>query len=194
MERLRPPSVGSQALVPGSGKALQTKGLNLANLPPVANRRTDVEIPNRLWAPWIPSDGPRMLRRPLTEDERTELEARKTELEPVARPHGERDVNRVALALTDMFGGFPSMRQRDDAAVMARIDGARRILAEFPAWAIEKACGYIQTNGVWRDGAFDRQWPPSDAEIVAEVREKFRLYSDQYRSAVALLAASVEES
>jgi len=114
------------------------------------------------------------------------------ELAPAVQPFGNRDVNRVALALTDMFGGFPSMRQRDDAAVLARIDGARHVLSEFPAWAIEKACSYIQANGVWRDGAFDRQWPPSDAEIVQEVRQKLRLYSDQYQSAVNLLAATVE--
>jgi hypothetical protein len=115
------------------------------------------------------------------------------ELAPAVQPFGEKDVNRVALALTDMFGGFPSMRQRDDAAVIARIDGARYVLAEFPAWAIEKACALIQANGVWRDGKFDRQWPPSDAEIVQEVRDKFRLYSDQYRSADALLKAEVDD-
>jgi hypothetical protein len=159
----------------------------------VSNRITDVEIPRTAWSSWHEAGKPRQLRRPLTDVEISALESRRIELVPAVQPYGERDVNRVTLALTDMFGGFPSMRQRDDTAVMARIDGARRVLEEFPAWAIEKACIFIQANGVWRDGAFDRQWPPSDAEIIQEVRQKFRLYSDQHQSAVALLAAVVEE-
>jgi hypothetical protein len=181
-------------LVPDSGKALPTKSVTLATLPPVTNRLTDVEIPLRVWSSWKEDGKPRQLRRALTGDERDALEARSNELAPAMEPYSDRDVNRVALALTDMFGGFPSMRTRDDAGVLARIDGVRRVLAEFPTWAIEKACGYIQANGVWRDGAFDRQWPPSDAEIVAVVRDKLRLYADQHKSAVELLAATVEEA
>jgi hypothetical protein len=47
-------------------------------------------------------------------------------------------------------------------------------------------------NGVWRDGKFDRQWPPNDSEIVDAVRKEVRIYGDQHRSAVALLGATVE--
>lgn len=110
------------------------------------------------------------------------------------QPHGGRDVDRVALALTDMFGGFPSMRQRDDSGMVAKVDSVRRLLSAFPAWAIEKACGRIRANGVCRDGKFDRQWPPSDAEIIDAVRSAVDLYADPLRSAIALLAAPVEES
>jgi hypothetical protein len=194
MEKLQIPSVGTRALAPVSGKQLQQRsGLTSTNLPAVSNRLTDVDIPRSAWSHWRKVGKARQLRRPLTENECTALEIRRMELVPAVQPFGERDVNRVALALTDMFGGFPSMRQRDDAAVVARIDGARHVLAEFPAWAIEKACAYMQANGVWRDGKFDRQWPPSDAEIVQEVRQKLRLYSDQHQSAVDLLSATVEE-
>jgi hypothetical protein len=128
----------------------------------------------------------------LTSEERNALEGRRDELEGIVQPNGERDVNRIVLAITDMFGGFPSMRQRDDDAVVARVDGARRVLSEFPAWAIERGCLGLQMNGVWRDGKFERQWPPSDAEIVAAVRDAARLYADTYHSAVALLSATVE--
>lgn len=154
---------------------------------------TDVEIPNAVWSSWTPSSGPKQLRRALTDTERSHLKTRLKELEPAVRGHSDRDVNRVALALTDMFGGFPSMRQKDDEGIVARIDGVRRMLVEFPAWSIEKACRSIQQNGVWRDGKFDRHWPPSDAEIADEVRSATRLYSDQYRSAAALLSATVED-
>jgi hypothetical protein len=162
-------------------------------LPPILDRRTDVDIPLAAWSAWREDGKPRALRRALSDGERRELERRRGELEPAVAGYSERDGDRVALALTDMFGGFPSMRQRDDSAVVARIDGVRRILMEFPAWAIEKACAAVQTNGVWRDGKFDRQWPPSDSEIIAEVREKLRLYGDQHQRAVALLSATVEE-
>jgi hypothetical protein len=164
----------------------------LATLPPISDRRADVEIPRSAWSAWKEDGKPRHLRRPLTDDECRALEARRQELEPVMQPCGERDANRIALALTDMFGGFPSMRLRDDEAVVSRVDGVRRMLVEFPAWAIEKACRYIQMNGVWRDGKLDRQWPPSDAEIVAAVRNDLRLYGDAYRSAIELLEATVE--
>lgn len=167
-----------------------------ADLPPVRNRVTDVDIPRAAWSTWKEDGKDRQLRRALTAEERAALEARRDELAPAVVPHASRDVDRVALALTDMFGGFPSMRQRDDASVVARLDGARRVMEEFPAWAIEKACATIQQNGIWRVqdgfGKFDRHWPPSDAEIVAEVWDKLRLYGDQHRSAVELLEAAVE--
>ncbi len=135
----------------------------------------------------------RQLRRPLTGDERAALEIRRNELDHALAPHGNRDVNRIALALTDMYGGFPSMRVRDDGSLVGRIDSVRRVLAAFPAWAIEKACRDIQINGVWRDGKFDQQWPPSDAEIVVAVRQALQFYGDQHDSAIALLEAKVEE-
>jgi hypothetical protein len=161
------------------------------NLPKILNRLTDVEIPKLVWSSWKPAVGGRRLVRALTDGERVALEARRNELEPAAAGYGERDRDRVVLAVADMFGGFTSMRQSDDEAA-SRLDGVIRLLTPFPAWAIEKACRGIQMNGVFRDGSFDRRWPPNDAEIVDAVRTEARLYADQHRSAVALLSAEVE--
>lgn len=155
------------------------------------NRTTDLEIPDRVWSRWTPSDGPRQLRRALSAEERAAVERRRDELAPVVAPYAERDVDRVALALADMFGGFSSMRQTGDE-VVARIDGARRVLSPYPAWAIEKACAAIQSRGVFREGKFDRRWPPSDAEVGEVVREELRLYGDAHGRAIALLSATVE--
>jgi len=128
----------------------------------------------------------------LTPEERAALERRRDELAPwVAGYEGERERDCVALAVADMFGSFRSARHVNEDAVGV-IDSACRLLRDFPLWAIRKACDSIQQNGVWRNGAFDRQWPPSDPELIAEVRDKLRLYGDQYRSAVELLAAEVE--
>lgn len=96
------------------------------------------------------------------------------------------------MAITDMLGGYTSMRQTGDEAV-AKLDSMRRVLAPFPAWAIEKACNNIQINGVWRDGKFDRRWPPNDSEVIDAVRSHVRLYADTHRIAIALLSAEVEK-
>jgi hypothetical protein len=160
--------------------------------PPVANRLTDVEIPKSAWSAWREEGKPRQLRRALTSDERQALEVRRDELAPMVAPFMLHESNHVGIAVADMFGSYRSMRQTGEEA-MAVLDATVRVLAEFPRWAIEKACRSIQMNGVWRNGAFDRQWPPNDSELVKEVREKLRLYGDAHRSAVALLEAEVEE-
>lgn len=168
-------------------------------MPPVANRLTDAVIPSHVFSSWIEAGKARQLRRPLTERERFDVERRRDEVEPAVRPFNRHeDGDRVALALVEMYGGFPSMRGGEDEA-MGRVDAAMNILAEWPAWAIQKACMAIRRNGVWRkdrngEFKFDRQWPPSEAELVDAVRTEARLYRDTYDRCVALLTATVEVS
>lgn len=162
-------------------------------MPPVINRLTDIEIPRSAWSSWIPSEGKRQLRRPLSIHERDELERRRAELAIALEPFHPQEKDHIALALSDMFGGFTSMRQGDEDAA-ARLDSVIRLLSEFPAWAISKACRDIQMNGVYRDKRFDKRWPPNDAEIVDEVRRALRLYGDQHRIVGDLLEATVEKS
>jgi hypothetical protein len=161
-------------------------------MPAVRNRFTDVEIPLSAWSAWKEHGKPQLLRRPLSYDERCALEQRRDDLAPAVAGYDRSELDRIALAVGDMYSGYPSLGSRGDQSVAGRIDALRRVLAEFPCWAIEKACQSIQTNGVWREGAFDRKWPPTDAEIVDAVRTEARLYTDSYQSAVALLAAEVE--
>lgn len=153
---------------------------------------TDIDIPNAVWSSWIPEGGARQLRRALTTTERTALEQRRDELTPAVMGYQDHDLDRVAVAVSDMFGGYTSMRQTDAEAV-AKLDSMRRVLAPFPAWAIEKACTNIQINGVWRDGKFDKRWPPNDSEVIDAVRSHVRLYADTHRIAIALLSAEVEK-
>jgi hypothetical protein len=161
-------------------------------MPPVTNRETDVEIPNRAFSSWTEAGKPRQLRRPLTADERAALEDRRDELVPVVAPFlAGQQSDRVALALLDMYGAYTSMRGGEDEAA-ARVDAVLRLLEEWPAWAIIKACNAIRRNGVWRNGKFDRQWPPSEPELVDAVRKEAALYRDTYDRCVALLTATVE--
>lgn len=197
MERLKAPVVdrrsGSRELARVSEqRQLPTKTYRLNDLPTVYIRTTDVDIPNEAWEPWIPEHGARKLRRALTPTERTALERRRDELSPAVMGYQDHDLDRVAVAISDMFGGYTSMRQTDEEAV-AKLDSMRRVLAPFPAWAIEKACSNIQINGVWRDGKFDRRWPPNDSEVIDAIRSHVRLYEHQHRSAIALLSAELAE-
>jgi len=183
------PKSGSAVSPPSSSSVSVTR--KPQQLPKICNPSTDVDLPRAIWSAWVPAGEPRKLRRALMAHERHALEQRRDELAPFVGPFDGREETRVALWVTKMFGSFPSMRQAD-AEMAARANAVVQALAEFPAWAIEKACHKIQLNGVWRDGKYDTQWPPSDAEIARAVREEFRLYGDTYRSAVALLNAEVE--
>jgi hypothetical protein len=162
-----------------------------SQMPKILSRLADVEIPRSAWSAWKPADGQRGLRRPLTTDERQALESRRSELEPWVTGYHPSEGDDIALALLDMFGSFPSMRQSAGEAA-ARVDAARRLLVPYPAWAIVKACQAIQGYGVFRDGSFDRQWPPSDAELIDSVRQELKIYKSQYQSAIALLEATHE--
>jgi hypothetical protein len=197
MEKLKVPALrtsaspGSQPTPAMARRAVMT--LDSAHLPMISNRLTDVEIPRAVWSPWLGTGKPRELVRQLTAGERSALEGRRDELAPALAPFGTGiEADRVHLSLADVFGSFRSMRHTGAEAV-AIVDASCRALAEFPCWAIEKACRSIQVNGVWRDGKFDRQWPPNDAELVDAVRKEVRLYGDQHRSAASLLEAKVEE-
>ena len=130
-------------------------------MPPVVNRVTDLTIPNAVFSSWTETGKARQIRRALTDDERTLLETRRREVEPALLPFSDKAVDHVVEALLDMYGGYRNMRGGEDDAA-ARVDAAARLLAEFPAWAIQKACFSIRRHGVWREGKFDRQWPPND--------------------------------
>jgi hypothetical protein len=196
MERLTLPAISerlaSQDSRLGSNTVIQSARPTVP-LPKISNPLTDIEIPRSVWSTWREAGKPRQLRRALTSDEIRAIEARRDELAPFVGPFaGAEETKRVSVALARMFGSFSQMRQTGEEAA-AVVMATRELLEEFPAWAIEKACMSIRTNGVWRDGKFDRVWPPSESEIVADVRKEVRLYGDQHRSAVALLGATVEQ-
>jgi hypothetical protein len=157
------------------------------------NRLTDVEIPRAAWSSWRESGKPRQLRRALTGEERTALLARRDELAPFTGPMHKSEQAAVVLALSDMFGSFPSMRSDGENAA-GRLEAGLRVLAEYPGWAIQEASRKIQLHGVWREGKFDRHWPPSDAEIAQHVRAEYWMFRDTFESATKLLEASVEDA
>jgi hypothetical protein len=163
--------------------------------PPVANRETDVVLPNRLWEAWHEAGKSRCLRRALTAEERSMLEARKAELEPWVSGFHESETDEITESIASMYSFFPAMGTRSDAEAVAMVARIMRDLRDFPAWAIIKACDHIRVNGLVRKEG-DRyitepHWPPSGPEIIHEVRQATALYGDTYRSATELLTAEV---
>lgn len=110
---------------------------------------------------------------------------------PALAPLRPEQRDSAALAVLEMFNGYTSMRGTEEEAG-ARVDAALNLLSDQPLWAIEKACMSIRRRGVWRKGAFDRQWPPSEPELADAVREEAKLYRETHDRCVALLTATVE--
>lgn len=133
------------------------------------------------------------MRRALTAEEVGSLTARHDELAPYVLPHSPAAADRIVIALSELSAGYSVGRRDDDEAAARMLESRLRLLAPFPAWAIVKACEDMRMNGVWRDGKFDRRWPPNDAELVEAIRKEAEVYATQHRSARALLEATVEE-
>lgn len=192
-------------IVPAEGGSLpsrresETRNLpspTMDNLP--AEHRQEVDQLFRL-VTWRGADGSIEIARPLRDEERKLLVGRAQELASCLEPFEmdrPGDMDRVAEAVGDMLGGFPSMRQEGVDAV-ARIDSMARSLARhlFPVWAIEQACRAIQDAGYERsDGKrtwTERTWPPSDSEVATVARLAAFRRSAQRANALALLGAKV---
>ena len=177
-----------------SGKLLAIR--RKTSMPPVANKETDVTIPRMVLSAWKETGKPRCLRRALTATEREKVEERRDELEPWVVGYHEAETTDVHLAIAELYSAFPSMRAVNKTDAMSRCVAAAQTLAQFPMWAIERRCTKIRENGyiIKRDGLYitERHWPPSDPEIVEQVREEASLYADTYRNMTEMLMAEVE--
>ena len=179
------PSSGSRA----SPTNLPSKPVGPPPPPAIVDRGCDVELPRRLLSTWTPADGARQIVRALVPKERAALECRQAELQDGLRPHRRAEEGSVKALIAGMLGGFRSMRAQGDDA-LATVETTRFVLAEFPVWAISKACVMIARNEVSRDN----RWPPNDAELAEIVGRIVKPYKDNLKRADLLLTAKVEES
>lgn len=186
-----------QVALPNSDARLQQSALTIrrqTNLLAYNQPQTDLEIPRDLWSSWKEEGKPRMIRRLLTDEERSLVAGRRDELAPWLMSFHPAERREIDLALTEMFSGFSSGRDVLDTA--ARIETLLRKLADYPAWAIQRAADRIGTRGYQRqDGervVTERHWPPSDPELVLVIDDELKLYQGAYNAAIALLAAPVE--
>ena len=199
MEKLRfnPPRSASPTSRSDSNAALATvrqAGL----LPPVRDQYADVEIPRAVWSAWKEDGKPRYLRRVLKSDERDALQRRANELKAWVGGFHKTEMDMVALAITRMFNAFPAYAMKSGPGVVAQVKAVMEALEPYPAWAIVKACQRIGTEGfVRKEGVgeyrTEKHWPPSIPELIDEVRQAAAMLTTQYKNAIELLEAEVEE-
>lgn len=179
-----------------SGPEVPAARVDPNNLPAPYDRDVDLLIPRAVWCAHKIDGEPRRLRRALTVTERQSLERRIGELEPALKPYLPAEVDEVALALSDMLAGFAGS-QRSGMDVVGKVDGLRRLLAQFPMWAVREACLRMRMDGYEvQDGnggkRKERHWAPADGEVIEAVRAVVRQRAEALASARALLIAEVD--
>jgi hypothetical protein len=192
----------SLAVPDSSGRSLKRRaqpGPTREHLPPAIDVTTEGTIPRKVLSSWKPQTGPHPLRRPLTVPERAALDARARALEPAVAPYARpADEDRVADALLALLDSYSAQRLTKEEA-MARVDGAMEVLADLPAWSIEEACLRIRRNGYMVIDAkgrarLEQTFTPNDSQIHSVAEDLVKARRDARDSALALLAAPVEES
>jgi hypothetical protein len=182
-----------QELSVRSQRALWTR--QRSSMPAPLVRKTDIELPSRLWDPWREAGKPRRLRRELTEGERNELEARRDTLAPwICGFHPEESLE-VINALGSMFDAFPMMLNVSEERAAGKIAAMQNAIAPYPKWAIERACARVRLRGYTKrtDGAevIERHWPPTESELISVIEQELQSYKLSHDTAVALLTAEV---
>ena len=164
-----------------------------SGLPVGFSREIDIDLPSKLYSTWKAEYAPRALVRELAPLERLKLEGRAAALEIALLPFDpDTEKNAVEAEIAAMFSGFRAMRQQGDD-VAAVVEVTRRVLREFPCWAIANACLLIAQNQARVDGKrLDRRYTPNDTEIYTVTAGVVKLRRDALNSAHALLAAPIE--
>ncbi len=158
------------------------------SLPVRLDKECDIELPQQLFAAWIPDTGPRAIVRPLTAEERAKIEARAGALEDALKPFTRTDEHAVRASINGLFSGYRAMRQFGEDA-RAVVDVTVAVLRDFPAWTIAQALRKI----VCGETKLDRRFPPNDTEIFAVTADVVGPYRENLRQAKALLDAPIDE-
>jgi hypothetical protein len=165
-----------------SKKLVKHTRLDPGELPPIFDQTVDRK--SQALVCFRQNNGAIELRRPLSAEERATIEARKTALGLVIEPYGPDDRTDLEACLGTMFAGFRAMRQQGDT-VATTVMITLAVLREFPAWAIQVACGKAAA------GVINPHWPPNDAELATVVRALVQPYRDAHDRARRLLEAKV---
>src|SRR4051812_42502208 len=115
-------SIGN--LVASAAKGLVSRGsrssapalpASTAKAPTYFNRYVEIELPS-LFSAWIPANGPRGIRRALTDAERQAVQVRADELQAALHSYLDAERDAVEAAIAAMLGGFRSMKQDGESA------------------------------------------------------------------------------
>jgi len=179
----------AKASQPSPSNVPAKRGAEIA--PAWFDRETDVEMPNRLFSAWQSALGPRQVRRALTVSERGKLEARAAALSAGLIPFSRDQEGLVDAEIAAMFNGFRSMRQQGEDVAFT-VEVTRRVLREFPLWAIAEGCMAIAQRRAVTNPPLDARWPPNDGQIFEVVAGVVKHHRKALSTVTALLEATVE--
>lgn len=157
-------------------------------LPVRLDRECDVELPRKLFSPWIPKTGARAIVRVMSAEERAKIEARAIALEDALKPFTKNEEHAIRANINGLFSGYRAMRQMGEDA-RAVVDVTMAVLSDFPAWAIAIAVRKIVSG----ETKLDRRYTPNDTEIFDVVADVVRPYRENLSQAKALLDAPLDE-
>jgi hypothetical protein len=159
--------------------------------PPLVDFAADYDIP-KLWRDRDVNGRPRSIARELTPGERARVERRHRELQIGCSPFTPSEEDRVITALSEMLGGFRSLQRQCDEAAVAALTILRRLVAEFPVWAIEEACEALSRGKAMLDGKrINHDFAPNDSQVYGVIGEILAPYEKLRVRAAALLIAPV---
>lgn len=127
-----------------------------------------------------------ILRRPLTDSERSSLSSEFREVEQRLKTAGREQACKI---VSGMIAGFPGPKQTE-AEHDAELKRYEFAVAGYPAWAIIAACGKFMRGEIERD---NHRFAPTAAEVSVAVRAEVRDVRLRWFELREVLRAEVQE-
>jgi hypothetical protein len=137
---------------------------------------------------WVGSDGVAEIRRSLTDDERSVLERRVSDLRCALAPWSDADSRVLEGELALMLGGFMTMQRLDGVAAKGLVAQYRQLTRARPFWAVVEVCRKIRTG----EAGLPVQYCPNEAEFNTLLRRLVSPYERQLLQAQRILDAKVQ--
>jgi hypothetical protein len=162
-------------------------------LPALFVPAVDRGIPDRVVMFWENGGvglGTPLLRRRLTDVEKSALEQRASELRNALVPWPESSRDMLLEELSGMLGAWPSMQRLDEETAMCMAAAYLWTVRERPHWAIIKACEMVRAG----TAGLNPVYCPSEPEFNIIIGRRVAPYADALRRTQALIDAKVEAS
>lgn len=163
-----------------------------ADLPALFVRHVDRDISDQVAWSWkgTGEHGPHSptLRRALSENELTTINARMFDLQRACAAYTDDDQPALAERLNDCFKGFPALRSLNRTEALAMVVGYLRNMKDLPPWAIAAACEKIKKNRAELNASF----VPTEGEFFTVVDEMVAPYRERIAKLRELMDAPVD--
>jgi hypothetical protein len=161
-------------------------------LPALFVLAVDRSIPDRVVMFWENGGvglGTPVLRRRLTDAEKSALEQRASELRDALAPWPESSRDKLLEEISGMLGAFPSMQRLDEETAMCMAAAYLWTVRGRPHWAISKGCGMVRAGAA----GFNPSYCPSEPEFNKMIGRLIADYVNRLAATERLLAAKAEQ-